>query len=87
MRQNLYTCCRCGCEQRAAVEIDDAPLGWAQLSYQRDHVEMVEGDRRQLSRTTLTTHACGACCAEVLAFLEKATASDVDKAFDDGGVA
>lgn len=86
MRQNLYTCCRCGCEQRTAVEIDDTPLGWAQLSYQRDHVEMIEGER-QIARTTLTTHACGGCCAEVLSFLEKATVPDVDKAFDDGGVA
>ena len=86
MRQNLYTCCRCGQEQRTNVECDDAPLGWSQVSYQRDYVETVEGER-QIARTTLTTHACAGCCPEVLAFLEKAIRPGIDRAFDDGGAA
>jgi hypothetical protein len=86
VRQNLYTCCRCGREQRMVIESDNAPFGWAVMTYQRDHHESIEGER-QLARTSLTTHACGGCCTEILAFLEKVTLdrSDVDRAFDDGG--
>lgn len=88
MRQNVYTCCRCGLEQRTAVEHDDAPLGWATLAFQRDFVETTDGDR-QLTRQYLTTHACAGCCDEALAFLEKSARArpDVDRAFDDGGEA
>jgi hypothetical protein len=86
VRHNLYTCCRCGQEQRTNVECDDAPLGWAVVTYQLDTVETIETER-QLARTTLTTHACGDCCNEVLVFLEKSTLPDIDRAFDDGGAA
>ena len=86
MRQNLYTCCRCGGEQRTPVESDAAPLGWATLAFQRDLAETVEGTP-QVTRQYLTTHACAGCCDEALAFLEKAPLPDVDHAFDDGGVA
>jgi thioesterase domain-containing protein len=88
LRQNLYTCCRCGREQRTAIESDDAPLGWAAVTYRRDHVDTIEGEH-QMMCTSLATHACGSCYAEVLAFLEKVTPStkEVDSAFDDGGAA
>lgn len=83
MRQNLYTCCRCGREERTSIECDDAPLGWALVKYEQ--VAVVE-ERTLL--TTLTTHACESCSAEVLAFLEKKTPrKDIDRAFDDGEIA
>lgn len=88
MRQNLYTCCRCGKEQRTAAESDDPPLGWAQINLSRTHVEKVEGGR-EMVRTDLQTHSCSECCAEVVIFLEKSTRPTlpgVDDAFDDGGV-
>ncbi len=85
MRQNLYTCCRCGRQARTAAECVEAPIGWAELTFQRDFVKMEEGER-QLERESLTTHACGGCCEEVLVFLEKSTVPSVDRAFDDGGV-
>jgi hypothetical protein len=87
VRQNLYTCCRCGVEKRTTVECDDAPPGWAQVTYQRDHIVEKAGDERQLERHTLSTHACESCCAEVVTFLEKGILPDIDHAFDDGGVA
>jgi hypothetical protein len=79
VRQNLYTCCRCGVEKRAPVECDDAPPGWAQVTYQRDVVDH--------ERQILSTHACESCCAEVVEFLKKGILPDVDTAFDDGGAA
>jgi hypothetical protein len=86
LRQNLYTCCRCGQEQRTSIEHDDAPIGWATLAFQRDTVDTDETPS-MITRQYLTTHACTGCCAEVLAFLEKSTRPDVDRAFDDGGEA
>lgn len=74
MRQNLHICCRCGVEQRTSVDCDGAPPGWATVTYQRDPV-------------ALTTHACGVCCTEVVDFLKKAIRPEIDRAFDDGGVA
>jgi hypothetical protein len=86
VRQNLYTCCRCGEEQRTPVEQDDVPIGWATLAFQRDLVETHRaGGDRLLKRQYLTTHTCPDCCDEALAFLEKATRPDVDREFDDGG--
>lgn len=82
MRHNLYTCCRCGKEQRTSAEAEDVPLGWARVSYYRDFIETIEGDR-QLQHQSLTTHACATCCPEVHAFLDKMTT--IDGAFDDGG--
>lgn len=87
VRQNLYTCCRCGVEKRAPVECDDQPPGWAQITYQRVHIVEKTGDERQLQRQTLSTHACENCCAGVVAFLEKGILPDIDRAFDDGGAA
>lgn len=82
MRQNLYTCCRCGREERTRIEYDDPPIGWALVSYQR---VATLGDQTQ--STVLTTHACENCSAEVLAFLEDPPKKNIDRAFDDGGVA
>jgi hypothetical protein len=84
MRQNLYTCCRCGQEQRTDGERDDVPIGWATLAFQRDLVTTTDGDR-QRTRQYLTTHACANCCEETLNFLEKSSLHDVDHAFDDDG--
>jgi hypothetical protein len=84
MRQNLYTCCRCGNEQRTQIEVDDAPISWALITFQRNFVHTVEG-KQQVKSEQLTTHACGKCCEEVLTFLEKVS-PDLDKAFDHGGV-
>jgi len=87
VRQNLYTCCRCGKEMRAPSSIEDAPLGWAIVTFERDSIDGT-GDDRQLTRQSLTTHACAVCSTEVLAFLEPASSrEDVDCAFDDGGAA
>lgn len=101
MRQNLYTCCRCGLEQRTQIECDDAPIGWALIGFQRDYMETVGGEQ-QSKRTILSTHACGDCSAEVLRFLESELARsvedrdlelarspkvEIDGAFDHGGVA
>jgi hypothetical protein len=83
VRHNLYTCCRCGKEQRTTPDTTDVPLGWAQVIYQRDYIETIEGEK-QYQQQHLTTHACGDCCTEVLAFLEKTPL--IDQAFDDGGV-
>lgn len=84
MRQNLFTCCRCGAEQRTAENIEDAPLGWARVTFERDMIVVEEGDRAFM-RKSITTHACKDCGDTLLAFLERA-ARDVDRAFDDGGV-
>ena len=72
---NLFTCCRCGAEQLAPVERDGAPVNWARVSYRRD------------PHASLLTHACPECSGEILAFLEKTRARDVDRAFDHGGEA
>lgn len=80
MRQNLYTCCRCGREERTPVESDDPPLDWARLAFERVHT--VEGKD---THTTLTTHACSGCAVEILIFLEKAPKKSIDDAFDHGG--
>ena len=86
MKQNLYTCCRCGRQQRTAPDQQEAPLGWAEINVQRDWVATVEGEHQ---RTTLDTHACGECCGEVLEFLEKVVAdrdatAPIDDRFDKG---
>ena len=79
MRQYIYTCCRCGKEERVPIDNDDPPLGWARVTYERVHLV---NDKH--AQTTLTTHACGGCAAEALTFLEK-PAKSVDDAFDHGG--
>lgn len=84
MKQYLYTCCRCGQELRSPTTIDDAPLGWAVVTFERDVVEGMPEDR-QLARHSLTTHACSTCAEEVQSFLEKSSRA-IDDAFDDGGV-
>jgi hypothetical protein len=84
VRQNLFTCCRCGAERRTSIEVDDAPVGWATVSYQR--VAPSEDDQRT-ETATLTTHACEDCADKVLAFLERVTGKNIDHAFDDGGAA
>jgi hypothetical protein len=83
LRHNLYTCCRCGKEQRTPAHSEDVPLGWAQVIFRRDYVEAIDGDK-QYQQQHLTTHACASCCPEVHAYLDRVTA--VDQAFDDGGV-
>jgi hypothetical protein len=83
LRQNLYTCCRCGREERTTIECDDAPPGWALVSYQR----ITPSEEKQQAQIALTTHACEDCAIEVLTFLKKATGEDIDQAFDDGGAA
>jgi hypothetical protein len=83
VRQNLYTCCRCGAEQRTPIEDDDAPVGWATVSYQC--IEAVGESVEETQVKLLTTHACESCAVEVLAFLEKAASEDIDRAFDHGG--
>lgn len=86
MRQNLYTCCRCGRQQRTASEQEEVPLGWAEICVERDGVEMIEGER-QLQRATLDTHACSDCWCEVLDFLKKVVPdrdASVDDRFDKG---
>lgn len=85
MRQNVYTCCRCGGEQRTSADCDDAPLGWARVTFQRDYADDVEGER-QICREDLTTHACVGCSSQVLTFLEKISLS-VDRNVDDRSVA
>lgn len=85
MRQNVYTCCRCGEEQRTPADCDDAPLGWARVTFQRDYAVPVEGGQ-QIHCENLTTHACVGCCDQVLAFLEKISL-DVDRNVDDRSVA
>jgi hypothetical protein len=83
VRQYLYTCCRCGCEERTADERDEAPFGWSIVNYQR--LAPAE-DGQQTQFTTLTTHACASCSPEVLSFLEKESpGKDIDRAFDHGG--
>lgn len=87
MRQNLYTCCRCGKEQRTAPDNEDPPLGWAQINLARTYVTKGD-DGKEMAHTDLQTHACSECCAEVVIFLEKATRPllpGIDDAFDDGG--
>jgi len=83
VRHNLYTCCRCGIEERTTIKIEDAPPGWAVVSYL--HIAISEEDQQK--EETLITHACGNCTGEVLAFLKKASGEDIDRAFDDGGIA
>jgi hypothetical protein len=83
VRHNLYTCCRCGEEQRTSAESDDVPLGWAQVVFRRDFIGLTDGDK-QHQHQHLTTHACASCCPDVYTYLDKGTA--VDRAFDDGGV-
>ena len=46
MRQNLYTCCRCGREQRTQIEVDSAPIGWALITFERAFVEAAEGKQQ-----------------------------------------
>lgn len=83
MRQNLYTCCRCGLELRAPSNVEDAPLGWAMVTFERDVVVSGE-DERGFSRQSVTTHACRDCGDTLLAFLEHGK-RNLDAAFDDGG--
>jgi hypothetical protein len=84
VRQNLYTCCRCGEEACVPVDTADPPIGWACVTYERVHAL----DDSRSARMTLTTHACERCADETLAFLERVTAGrDVDRAFDGGGAA
>lgn len=86
MRQAVYTCCRCGREQRtsgASDALEDVPLGWARVSFDRDQV-VSEGDERTFSRQTVVTHACPDCGETLLAYLEH-TVRGIDSAFDDGG--
>ncbi len=78
MRQNLYTCCRCGAKQ--VTHVDDVPIGWAVVTFTR-HTS-VEG---QLKRYHFVTHACADCSDEVVNFLEKASL-DVDVVLDDGAM-
>jgi len=90
MKQHLYTCCRCGIEQRTSIDIEGPPIGWALVTYRRDNLRWLDGDQgeQMVERTTLTTHACSGCSVSVLAFLEKTASSrsEIDSAFDDGGV-
>lgn len=88
MKQNLYTCCRCGAVQRTAADQKDAPLGWAEIDFRRNFVDTIDGERHFLL-TTLTTHACGQCHGEVIEFLEKVVPdreppAPVDDLFDKG---
>ena len=86
MKQHVYTCCRCGTEQRTSADVDGMPIGWAFVTYERNR--LIEGDLNEqlVERTTTTTHACPACSNAVLAFLEPTPRSEIDSAFDDGGV-
>jgi hypothetical protein len=72
------------------IESDAPPLGWATVTYQRDHVDTIEGESH-IESMWLTRHACVDCYDEVLAFLDQAeppSASEkIDSAFDDGGEA
>ena len=85
MRENLYTCCRCGQEVRVTAASNDPPLGWALVTF----CCYTTDDLTQTILTTLTTHACWSCSTEVLAFLEKAGPpnKEVDRAIDDGDAA
>lgn len=86
MRQSVYTCCRCGREQRTAGTTDgveDVPLGWARVAFDREQV-ITEGDERTFSRQTVVTHACTDCGETLLAYLEHALRG-IDSSFDDGG--
>lgn len=88
MKQNLYTCCRCGRQQRTASDQQEEPFGWAKLDFRRNFVDTIDGERKYML-TTLTTHACGECHVEVLEFLEKVVpdreaSALVDDRFDKG---
>lgn len=72
MRENLYTCCRCGTQARTPDESAE-PVGWACVSYRR-----VGSTGEQTQLTALTTHACTSCADEVLSFLEKAVPTKTD---------
>ncbi len=80
MRQYVYTCCRCGKEERTPIDTDDPPIAWARVTFERIHT--VDD---KTAHTTLTTHACGACAVETLVFLEKVPRKSIDDAFDHGG--
>lgn len=82
MKQSLYTCCRCGREERTAAEQEDAPKSWATVNFYREY-----DDQEKSAHTRLSTHACGDCCDEIFGFLTYATPTgkNVDAAFDDGG--
>jgi hypothetical protein len=80
MRQYIYTCCRCGKEERTPIDSDDPPLGWARVTYER--VQLI--DDKKHAQTTLTTHACEGCADATLLFLEKPSRT-IDDAFDHGG--